>query len=121
MVDWDKKWQLKMTENNLEMVDASRYMDDVRAFLFAVRMGWRWWEGDLHWCQEWEEEDKTSGKSDLSRTSDILQASMKDVYKFLNFTMEVAEDFEDHRLPTLDFKLWVMEKMWWSTHSLKKP
>ena len=63
----------------------------------------------MHWCQECEEQDKTSGKSDLSRTSDILQASMKDVYRFLNFTMEVAEDFEDHKLPNLDFKLWVIE------------
>ena len=35
---------------------------------------------------------------------------MNDVYKFLNFTMEVADDFADAKLPTLDFKLWVVDK-----------
>ena len=51
-----------------------------------------------------------NGKSDLSRTSEVIQASMNDVYKFLNFTMEIAEDFADSKLPTLDFKLWVIEE-----------
>ena len=100
MVDWDKKWQQKMNENKVTLEDASRYMDDVRAFLFSIREGWRWWEGGLGWCQEWEDEDCMDDKSDLSRTSEILQASMNDVYKFLNFTMEIAEDFADSKLPT---------------------
>ena len=37
MVDWDRKWLYKMETNNTTLEDASRYMDDVRAFMHAVR------------------------------------------------------------------------------------
>ena len=110
MVDWDKQWQSRLADTNIEMEDASRYMDDVRAFLFAIREGWRWWEGELCWAEDWFDEDVETGQSDLDRTTTILQATMKSIYGFLNFTMEIETDFVDNRLPTLDFKLWVNEE-----------
>ena len=33
MLDWDNKWQRRMEDNNIEMEDGSRYMDDVRGDL----------------------------------------------------------------------------------------
>ena len=59
------------------------------------------------WTEEWEQEDIQNGTSDLERTCEILKKSMNMVYTFLNFTIESCLDFEDARLPTLDFKLWV--------------
>ena len=32
---------------------------------------------------------------------------MNDVFSFLNLTIEIAEDFEDKKLPTLDLKVWM--------------
>ena len=32
---------------------------------------------------------------------------MNSILPFLNFTVECQSDFEDYKLPTLDFKLWV--------------
>ena len=37
----------------------------------------------------------------------MLQQSRDKIFQFLNFTVESEEDFEDRRLPTLDFKIWV--------------
>ena len=49
MLDWDVKWLAKMKENMVELEDAGRYMDDLRAFLHSIRKGWRWYEGELCW------------------------------------------------------------------------
>ena len=56
----------------------------------------------MWYCKEWEKEDKLAGKSNCRRTADALIASMNDIMKFLIFTMEIHEDFEDNKLPTLD-------------------
>ena len=86
-----------------------RYMEDLRVFMHGIREGWRWFDGELCWSKEWEEEDLKLGVSGLERTSVLLKESMNMVFGFLNFTVETEMDFEDNRLPTLDFKLWVGE------------
>ena len=107
MIMWDRLWLEMVSDMGLNIEDAARYMDDLRLFMFPVREGWRWVEGELCWTKEWENEDLESGKSDLERTSELVRQSLNKIYPFLNFTIESAEDFEDRRLPTLDFKLWV--------------
>ena len=107
MVEWDRKWMDMMTKLGISVEDAARYMDDLRVYLHSIKKGWRWKEDELCWCEEWEEEDKLAGKSDLARTCELLQESMNKIFQFLNFTVESEEDFTDRRLPTLDFKIWV--------------
>ena len=107
MLAWDGEWLGLMKDNMIEIEDSSRYMDDVRAFLHALREGWRWFEGELCYCDEWEKEDKESGLSPLARTTLVLRDSMTGIYSFIKMTMETAEDFVDNRLPTLDIKIWV--------------
>ena len=80
-------------------------MDDLRAFLASIRTGWRWFEGRLCYCDVWREEDETSNKSVSRRTGDIMIDSMNQVMSFLNFTLELGEDFPDDMLPTLDTKI----------------
>jgi hypothetical protein len=98
-----------ITLNGKTLETKSKWMDDLRAVLYALKEGWRWWEGELCYCEEWEAEDKNNGMSALARTSSVLECSMKGVYSFLKMTMEIGDDFPDGRLPTLDLKMWVSE------------
>ena len=41
----------------------------------------------------------------------ILLPAMNSINEDLRFTTEVAEEFEDNKLPTLDFKLWMENDM----------
>ena len=66
-------------ENNLEMKTGCRYIDDVRIFLNAFRVGWRWWDGRLRYSKEWELEDQKSGKSSCKRTGEVLLDIMNSV------------------------------------------
>ena len=109
MIMSDKLWLTLVTDMGLTVEDAARYMDDLRIFMFPIKEGWRWVERELCWTKEWEREDQMSGKSDLERTCELVRQSLNKIYPFLNFTIESALDFEDQRLPTLDFKLWVSE------------
>ena len=84
-------------------------MDDIRAFLKSLKMGWRWMEGSLCFTKSWEEEDRKSGLSAARRTALVLVAMMNDVFPFLNFTIELGEDFSDGKLPSLDICIWVVD------------
>ena len=82
-------------------------MDDIRAFLGSLRMGWRWHEGRLAYTRTWEREDRESGLSASRRTANVLVGMMNSVFSFLNFTVELEEDFTDGKLPSLDIAIWV--------------
>ena len=43
------------------------------------------------------------------RTALVLVGMMNDVFPFLNFTVELGEDFMDGKLPSLDVSIWVVE------------
>ena len=59
----------------------------------------------VSYCQAWEDEDKE--KSATLRSSEILIGVMNSIMLFLKFTLEIGEQFEDQKLPTLDLKCWV--------------
>ena len=100
---WDIKWKEKLLKNNIELEEDGRFVDDARAFLYAIRAGWRWEENGLWFRKEWEDEDALL--SPTERTKRAIFESMKGVTKCLKFTVETAEDFVDGWLPTLDFKI----------------
>ena len=52
MVEWDRLWHCLVEDLGLTVEAAARYMDDLRAFMFPVKEGWRWWEGELCWSKE---------------------------------------------------------------------
>jgi hypothetical protein len=54
---WDIKWLEKMEQIGVKVKRGCRYVDDIRAFLNAIKKGWRWHEGTLSYCKAWEEED----------------------------------------------------------------
>ena len=107
MNEWDARWQKMCADNNIKLAKGDRYVDDIRAFLKAIKMGWRWMEGSLYHTESWEEEDRQSGTSATKRTARVLVAMMNDVFGFLNFTTEIGDDFPDGKLPSLDVNIWV--------------
>ena len=92
---------------NIKINKKNRYMDDIRAFLKTIREGWRWVDGGLCFTKAWEQEDRNSGTSAARMSAEILVGMMNDVFPFLNFTIELGEDFPDGKLPSLDTTVWV--------------
>jgi hypothetical protein len=56
-----------------------------------------------------EKEDRDSGLSASRRTALVLVAMMNSIFPFMNFTVELGEDFIDGKLPSLDINIWVQD------------
>ena len=104
---WDHKWLEVMDRVGVQLELAMRDMDDGRVFLFPLKAGWRWREGELLFCKRWELED--SHLTPTERTRRVIHESMMGVESFLKFTMETVEEFGGEWLPTLDTELQVRE------------
>ena len=109
MLWWDKKFLEVIETANMKVVDCARYMDDVRVFLRAVRLGWRWTDGQLRYKRAWRLEEEREGMSLLAKTTEILEKLMNSICDWLVLTMETEEMFNGV-LPTLDLELWVTEE-----------
>ena len=100
---WDIKWKERVADCNIQVEDDGRFVDDARNFLYPLRPGWRWEQGELWFSREWEQEDQLL--SPIERTKRAVFGSMQGIIQCLSFTVETEEDFQDGWLPTLDFKL----------------
>ena len=109
MNTWDIKWLDKMEQNGVMIKTGVRYRDDIRIFVNAIRADWRCWGGALNYCEAWRQEDEAAGTSSTTRTAGILVDMMNSMMSFLNFPVEVGDDFEDGKLPTLDLKVWIQD------------
>jgi hypothetical protein len=94
------KWLERMTENN---ISHSSYMDDIRAFLHAIRAGWKMWEGRLCFSEQWKDLNLKDGKSSTRRTAEIQYEPDYPLPPMKN-----GEDLIDLKYPTLDVKIWIM-------------
>ena len=65
---------------------------------------------EWEWNKETEEEEEQRESKD-ARMARILQPAMNDINSDLVFTTELPEDFDDDKLPTLDFKMWLENDM----------
>ena len=63
----------------------------------------------LSYCEIWRQEDEAAGTSSTTRTARILVDVMNSMMSFLNFTLEVGDDFQDGKLPTLDLRIWIQD------------
>ena len=107
MMWWDKEFLEVAKKSNLTIKGGARYMDDVRVWLAAVRLGWRWMSGRLMYKEEWMMEERGLGMTPLTKTTEIIEGMMNSICSWLVLTMETEEMFEDKKLPTLDIKIWV--------------
>ena len=83
-------------------------MDDIRLWLYSIRLGWRWMDGRLQFCSEWRREERESGMTGLQKTMEVMKEMMNSICTWLTFTMESVDDFGG-KLPTLDLSIWVRE------------
>jgi hypothetical protein len=65
----------------------------------------------MNYHEKWakNQKDQRDGKSAIRRTAEIILAIMNNIMPFLEFTMEIHEDFLELKLPTLDVKIWVVD------------
>ena len=94
--------------NILTMEENARYMDDIRVWMFCIRLGWRWTGEGLKFCIAWRKEERKQGMTGLQKTMQILEGMMNSICDWLNFTMESVDDFGE-KIPTLDLNIWVKE------------
>ena len=57
MVWWDQQFLEVVKKSNVEIIKGARYMDDVRIWLRAIRLGWRWVDGKLVFNSSWRMEE----------------------------------------------------------------
>ncbi len=69
-------------------------------------MRWEKENGCLEYKEEWEGQDKEAGESDLAKTSMLIMMMFNCLEQDIQLTVETREDFNNNRLPTLDFEMW---------------
>ena len=106
MLWWDEELLTVLRKNNINIIRGARYMDDVRIWLRAIRLGWRWEHGVARYRREWKEEEEAAGVTLLQKTSEVLEGAMNSICSWLRLTMEHEEMFNGV-LPTLDMIIWV--------------
>ena len=88
MLWWDVELLTLMSNNNLSVMEKARYMDDIRLWLYSVRLGWRWVEGELCFNSRWRQEERRLGMTGLEKSIEVLQGMMNSITDFLRLTME---------------------------------
>ena len=48
MNHWDTQWIGLLKAEKMTHEEADRYMDDLRVFMLALKMGWRWREDGFY-------------------------------------------------------------------------
>ena len=79
MMWWDKEFLEVAKKSNLTIKGGARYMDDVRVWLAAVRLGWRWMSGRLMYKEEWMMEERDLGMTPLTKTTEIMEGMMNSI------------------------------------------
>ena len=104
MVWWDSMLVEALEALNIKKVAGARYMDDIRIWLHAIRLGWRWVDGELLFRKEWRLEERAAGVTPLQKTAEVLRMVMNGICGWLSLTMETEEMFGGW-LPTLDLEI----------------
>ena len=79
MLWWDDELTVALTRLNIITVSGARYMDDVRIWLHAIRLGWRILDDRLVYRREWLEEERLGGMTRLQKTTMVLEDIMNGI------------------------------------------
>ena len=83
-------------------------MDDVRLVIRLLKNGEKFDGVRITHRKEWEVPDFTKEMA-IQETRQEVGKVLSSAFGMLNFTTELASDFQDDTLPTLDFRLWTLE------------
>ena len=106
---WDRKVLNLMENIKMAPKVAFRYVDDIRKLVSAIKLGWRWVEGEMVFKKAWEREEIKEKLTPTGKTARELKKIYESVHSELKFEMETCEDFESGTLPTLDYQCWLQE------------
>ena len=67
MMWWDDRLIEAMETMNIKKISGARYMDDIRGWLHAIRLGWRFVEGMLLYKKECKLEEEERGMTSLQK------------------------------------------------------
>ena len=111
MQEWKEKYDIILKNSKIEELLSGLYVDDGRGVHRLLKVGERFVKSENKFmviddCIR-EDTENERGRKDITK-KEILKA-MNSVNDDLSFTMEMCEDFEDNRMPTLSFSMWLDE------------
>ena len=111
MQDWKDHYDQILENSGITELLTGLYVDDGRTFQRKLKWGERFNENQNKFAFDVDiEKDDREAKVDRNELTrqEVLKA-MNSVNKDLEFTMELCTDFEDNKLPTLSFSLYMSE------------
>ena len=107
MGEWGRKMTEILMRSNIKIWMKALYVDDMRKAISSLEKGRRWVEKSqsFEFKDDWKNEDDIKGESSTRRTANEMKKAMESINGDLKFEMELEEDFEDNKLPTLDFSM----------------
>ena len=112
MEHWGKEYRSLLEAAGLQIFMLSGYVDDGRQISSVLKPGMRFVESQFIFSEEAEKADfkmKEQGESTNQRMARVCRPAMDSVNSDLKFTTESQEDFENERLPTQDFEMWLTQ------------
>ena len=111
MQDWAEKYEEILVKSGIEVLLLAGYVDDGRQGTTVLKPGMKFCQDDkvFKYCKETLEDDKTrklAGETVNQRMARHCLVAMNSINKNLKFTVECEDDYENKKLPTLDFQLW---------------
>ena len=104
---WFKMILKSLIEAGVEVHAALKYIDDVNMVATMLALGSRWRSGRVEYRNEWELEDRDSGKSQELVTMECLRDAADAVLPWIRFTLDLPELHENRMVPMLDLQVWV--------------
>ena len=87
MLWWDDQLTVALEKMSIKTIAGARYMDDIRLWLHAIRLGWRVVDGSLVFKRSWRNEELEAGITAMEKTTEVLQCIMNSICGWLNLTM----------------------------------
>ena len=112
MHHWSEQYRKILERSGLNVKLFGGYVDDGRQATSRIPLGMRFVKeaGRLEYKEEWEQEDREEDLPTLTRMARVCNKAMNSINRDLQFTIETEQDYEEKRLPSLDFYMWVEKR-----------
>ena len=114
---WDGQLKLKMEAVGIVNKLYERYVDDINKFVKETAIGVRYVEGQLICTEETKREDE--GKPADQRTFEVIRQIGDSIHPNIKLEVDVPSNYPDHKLPSLDLKVWIAKVRTGSREELK--
>ena len=111
MQSWSEEYRAILERAGLSVDWLNGFVDDGRQASSVLREGMKFdpEDKDFVYTEEAAKEDRELNESTNARMARLCLPAMNSINSDLVFTVEIPEEFEKRRLPTLDFKIWLMK------------